>query len=79
MTEAKLKQRTKQFALRIIKLICALPGTTEGRAIAAQLVRSGTSEQVQPLHHEACELTAIMAVSRISAASSPIANRKSQI
>jgi len=79
MTEVELKQRTKQFALRIIKLICALPRTSEGSAIAAQLVRSGTSEQVQPLHQEACELTAIMAASRISAASSPIANRKSQI
>jgi hypothetical protein len=43
MTEAEMKQRTKQFALRIIKLISALPRTTEGRAIAAQLVRSGTS------------------------------------
>ena len=43
MTEAEMKQRTKQFALRIIKLISALPITTEGRAIAAQLVRSGTS------------------------------------
>jgi four helix bundle protein len=43
MTEAEMKQRTKQFALRIIKLIGALPRTTEGRAIAAQLVRSGTS------------------------------------
>ena len=78
MTEVELKQRTKQFALRIIKLIRALPRTTEGRAIAAQLVRSGTSEQVQPLHQEACELTAIMAASRISAASSQIANLKSR-
>jgi hypothetical protein len=57
----------------------ALFPEAEGRAIAAQLVRSGTSEQVQPLHQEAGEWTAIMAASRISAARSPIANRKSKI
>jgi four helix bundle protein len=43
MTETELKRRTKQFALRVIKLIGALPRFTEGRALAAQLVRSGTS------------------------------------
>jgi four helix bundle protein len=40
---AELKDRTKQFALRILKLVGALPNTIEGRAIASQLVRSGTS------------------------------------
>jgi four helix bundle protein len=40
---AELKDRTKQFALRILKLVSALPRTVEGRAIANQLVRSGTS------------------------------------
>jgi four helix bundle protein len=43
ISEKELKQRTKQFALRVIKLIGALPKTAEGRAIAGQLVRSGTS------------------------------------
>lgn len=43
MTETELKDRTKAFALRVIKLIDALPNTTPGRAIGAQLVRSGTS------------------------------------
>lgn len=38
-----LKERTKEFALRIIKLVSALPKTIEGRAIANQVVRSGTS------------------------------------
>ena len=38
-----LKKRTKQFALRILKLVAALPNTVEGRAIAGQLVRAGTS------------------------------------
>src|SRR5438105_14522226 len=41
--EPDLKKRTKAFALRILKLVDALPKTTSGRALAAQLVRSGTS------------------------------------
>ena len=43
MTERELLQRTKQFALRIFKLVDALPRTIQGRAVAAQLIRSGTS------------------------------------
>jgi four helix bundle protein len=43
MTERELLNRTKQFALRVIKLVGALPRTIEGRAIASQLMRSGTS------------------------------------
>jgi four helix bundle protein len=43
MTERELIERTKQFALRVIKLVGALPRTIEGRAIASQLIRSGTS------------------------------------
>jgi four helix bundle protein len=43
MTERELLQRTKQFALRIFKLVGALPQTILGRAVAAQLIRSGTS------------------------------------
>jgi four helix bundle protein len=38
-----LKKRTKAFALRILKLVDALPKTIEGRALASQIVRSGTS------------------------------------
>jgi four helix bundle protein len=38
-----LKKRTKAFALRILKLVDALPKTTAGRALASQIVRSGTS------------------------------------
>src|SRR5258708_20314811 len=41
--EADLKRRTKGFALRILKLVDALPKTTAGRALASQIVRSGTS------------------------------------
>jgi four helix bundle protein len=43
MTESELIERTKQFALRGIKLVGELPRTIEGRAIASQLMRSGTS------------------------------------
>ena len=41
--ELDLKKRTKAFALRILKLVDALPKTTAGRALASQIVRSGTS------------------------------------
>ena len=43
MTERELLERTKKFALRIFKLVGALPETIQGRAVAAQLIRSGTS------------------------------------
>jgi len=43
MNERELKGRTKQFALRVMNLVDALPKTTAGRAIGNQLVRSGTS------------------------------------
>lgn len=38
-----MEQRTRAFALRVLRLVRALPQTVEGRAIANQLVRSGTS------------------------------------
>ena len=43
MNEDDLIKRTKIFALRIIKLVGALPNTIVGRAIGGQLIRSGTS------------------------------------
>lgn len=43
MTENELKQRTKTFALRTLKLIDSLPDTRSGRILANQLGRSGTS------------------------------------
>lgn len=43
MNEGDLKNRTKKFALRILKLIDALPNTAAGKTIANQLARSGTS------------------------------------
>jgi four helix bundle protein len=38
-----LKQRTKQFALRVIRLFANLPKTTEAQVLGKQLLRSGTS------------------------------------
>ena len=43
MNEQELITRTKQFALRIMKLVGALPKSIEGRAIGNQIMRSGTS------------------------------------
>jgi four helix bundle protein len=43
MNADDLKKRTKQFALRVLKLVAALPNTVAGRAIGGQLVRSRTS------------------------------------
>lgn len=43
MDENELKARTKQFGLRVMNLVDALPKTISGRAIGNQLVRSGTS------------------------------------
>ncbi len=43
MDEQELKQRTKQFALRVIKLVAALPKTREADVIGRQLLRSATS------------------------------------
>ncbi len=43
MNTAELKERTKQFALRIMRLTDALPKSAKAQAIARQIVRSGTS------------------------------------
>ncbi len=43
MNQEELKERTKAFALRIIRLVGALPKTIVGRTIANQIIRSGTS------------------------------------
>ncbi len=43
MNTDELKARTKEFALRVIKLVAALPKSVEGRAIANQLVHPGAS------------------------------------
>ena len=43
MDAEDLKNRTKQFAQRILRLVASLPNTLQGRTIADQLVRAGTS------------------------------------
>jgi four helix bundle protein len=43
MDSDELKKRTKSFALRVLKLVAALPNTVQGKTVGGQLVRSGTS------------------------------------
>jgi len=43
VNEEEMKQRTKQFALRVIKLVAALPKSREADVIGRQLLRSATS------------------------------------
>ena len=52
MKEFDLQQRTKDFALRIIKLFSSLPKSTEAQVIGKQVLRSGTSVGAQ--YREAC-------------------------
>jgi four helix bundle protein len=40
---AELRQRTKDFALRIIRLYTALPKVDEAQVLGKQVLRSGTS------------------------------------
>ena len=39
----ELRQRSKEFALRVIKLFRALPKTEEARVLGRQILRSGTA------------------------------------
>ena len=39
----ELENRTREFAVRIIRLSCTLPNTPEGRVIRTQMTKSGTS------------------------------------
>ena len=50
--EGDLRERTKRFALQIIRLVQSLPKTMEARTIGKQLLRSGTS--VGANYREAC-------------------------
>ena len=43
MTEQELRERFKKFSIRIIKMVDSMPNTISGRALASQIVRSGTS------------------------------------
>ena len=43
MTPDEFKRRTKDFALRVIKLVRSLPNTREADVLGRQLLRSATS------------------------------------
>jgi four helix bundle protein len=43
MTRDEFKQRTKAYALRVIKVVESLPKDTVARTLGSQLLRSGTS------------------------------------
>ena len=43
MTRDDMKERLRQFSIRIIKMVNEMPNTVAGNAIAKQVVRSGTS------------------------------------
>jgi four helix bundle protein len=49
---SNLRDRTKKFALRIIKMYSALPKSTEAQVLGKQVLRSGTS--VGAHYREAC-------------------------
>ena len=40
---AELKQRTKDFAIRVVKLYRSLPHTADAQTLGKQVLRSGTS------------------------------------
>jgi hypothetical protein len=70
MDKEDLRRRTKQFALRVIRLVGALPRTRAAQVIGNQLLRSATS--VATNYRAACrgrshELTAIFVASRKTA------------
>jgi four helix bundle protein len=39
----QLRERTKQFAIRVVRLFRSLPKTDEAKVIGKQVLRSGTS------------------------------------
>ena len=43
MTPNELKERTMDFAVRVLKMVDALPKTTAGRTVGGQIARSSTS------------------------------------
>jgi four helix bundle protein len=43
MTTEEMRERTKQFTLRVMKVVSALPDNTQGRIISHQLMKSGSS------------------------------------
>jgi four helix bundle protein len=52
MTSDELKRRTREFAVRVMRLVDRLPKRTSARAVGGQLVRCATS--VGANYHIAC-------------------------
>ena len=52
MDKRELKERTKQFALRVIKVVRVLPRSRDGDVIGRQLLRCGTA--VRANYRAAC-------------------------
>ena len=42
-TDKDLSKRTKTFGLRVLRMYCALPKSTEAQVLGRQVLRSGTS------------------------------------
>jgi four helix bundle protein len=53
MTKEELKKRTKQFALRVMKMVEKLPNTKAADVLARQILRSATS--VAANYRSACK------------------------
>src|SRR6476659_28249 len=49
---AELRARVKQFAIRVVKFVRALPSSDVARVIGHQLLKSGTGESAN--YHAAC-------------------------
>src|SRR6266540_4241857 len=47
-----LRERTKEFAIRVVRMFSALPKSTEAQVLGKQVLRSGTS--VGANYREAC-------------------------
>ena len=43
MNKEEMKDRTKAFAVRVLKVVRSLPNTSEGKVISYQIAKSGTS------------------------------------
>jgi four helix bundle protein len=54
---SNLRDRTKKFALRVIKMYSALPKSTEAQVLGKQVLRSGTS--VGAHYREACRARSV--------------------
>ena len=67
MNEQEFKDRTKKFALRVIKLVEALPRKQTAQVIGKQLLRAGTS--VGANYRAACRAKSTLESSTSSALS----------